>query len=141
MQVRLLVERGQQENVVRLAGMSYTFKKNDYGHLVAEITDPTSLEWVANARNTSFVPYEIPKDSIVSTTTEENVTPPIEAKPVIPEIPEGENYAPPRGRFDAITSEEIKNVREEKFICPECKKVFDSERKMKGHLGGAHRKE
>lgn len=141
MQVQLLVERGQPENIVRLVGMSYTFKRNEFGHLVAEITDPTSLEWVANARNTSFVPYEIPKDSIISTTVELNDTSLVTEDSPVVEIPEGENYAPPKGRFDAITSETIKNVREEKFICPECKKVFDSERKMKGHLGGAHRKE
>ena len=61
MQVRLLVERGQDECIVKLAGTSYKFKRNEHGHLVAEITDLLSIQWVSDPRNSSFIPYTLPK--------------------------------------------------------------------------------
>lgn len=64
MQVRLMVERGQDECIVKLAGANYKFVRNKHGHLVAEITDLLSIQWVENPRNTSFMPYVAPKPKI-----------------------------------------------------------------------------
>lgn len=73
MQVRLMVERGQNECVVKLAGRSYKFTRNEHGHLVSEITDLPTIAWVSDTRNSAFLPYSPPKpDPIVS--AEENKT-------------------------------------------------------------------
>ena len=56
MQVRLLVERGQDECIVKLAGRSYTFIRNGSGHLVTEIIDLPTIAWISDPRNTAFTP-------------------------------------------------------------------------------------
>ena len=66
MQVQLLVERGQDECVVRLAGTAYKFKRNEHGHLVSDITDHDDLKWVSDPRNgTAFKEYIDPQKNIL----------------------------------------------------------------------------
>lgn len=62
MQVQLLVERDQNECIVKLAGTAYKFKRNEYGHLVSEITDHDDIRWVSDPHhNTAFKAYSAPK--------------------------------------------------------------------------------
>ncbi len=65
MQVQLLVERDQNECIVRLAGRAYQFKRNEHGHLVSQITDEEHIKWAADpTHNTSFKLYSEPKKII-----------------------------------------------------------------------------
>jgi hypothetical protein len=62
MQVQLLVERNQSECVVKLAGTAYTFKRNEYGHFVADILSADHFAWVNNPTNSaSFKVYSAPE--------------------------------------------------------------------------------
>lgn len=65
MQVRLLVERDQNECIVKLAGTAYKFKRNEHGHLVTEISDVEHIKWVNDPLNTSFVQYVPPKAKVI----------------------------------------------------------------------------
>ena len=66
MQVQLLVERDQNECVVKLAGTAYKFKRNEYGNLVSDITDLEHIKWVTDPyHNTVFKAYSIPKKKIM----------------------------------------------------------------------------
>lgn len=66
MQVQLLVERDQNECIVKLAGTAYKFKRNEYGHLVSEITDQEHIKWVSDPmHNTSFRLYNVPKKKVI----------------------------------------------------------------------------
>ena len=74
MQVQLLVERDQNECVVKLAGMAYKFKRNESGHLVSEITDGEHIKWVSDPmHNTSFKIYGAPKKKIIEEVIDEVV--------------------------------------------------------------------
>ena len=65
MQVQLLVERDQNECIVKLAGRAYKFKRNEYGHLVSDITDQEHIKWASDpTHNTSFKLYSEPKKII-----------------------------------------------------------------------------
>jgi len=96
MQVQLLVERDQNECIVNLAGTAYKFKRNEYGHLVSEITYQEHIKWLNNPHNTSFKPYSAPKKKI----TEEVVD---DAAPVAgksedrPPYPQKGSKRPPKG--------------------------------------------
>jgi hypothetical protein len=71
MQVQLLVERDQNECTVKLAGTAYTFKRNEYGHFVADILSADHIAWVNNPTNSaSFKVYSVPerKDIIMEET-------------------------------------------------------------------------
>lgn len=62
MQVELLVERmGQNEYIAKLGGASYRFRRNEHGHMVAEISDVGVIAKVSDPRNGSFRPY-VPPD-------------------------------------------------------------------------------
>lgn len=66
MQVRLLVERDQDECFVKLAGTTYKFKRNEHGQLVADISDQEHIKWVSDpTHNTSFKLYSPPKEKVV----------------------------------------------------------------------------
>ena len=66
MQVQLLVERDQNECIVKLAGRAYKFKRNEYGHLVSDITDQEHIRWASDpTHNTSFKLYSEPKKKII----------------------------------------------------------------------------
>lgn len=68
MQVQLLVERNQDECIVKLAGTAYTFKRNEHGHLVSEITDQDHLRWVMDpSHHTAFKVYSEPKEKTIIT--------------------------------------------------------------------------
>lgn len=72
MQVQLLVERGQNECVVRLAGTAYLFKRNEYGHLVGDITDHDDIKWVSHPHhNTAFKPYIVSQKRILDEMVDE----------------------------------------------------------------------
>ena len=74
MQVQLLVERDQNECIVRLAGTAYKFKRNGYGHLVSDITDQEHIKWASDpTHNTSFKLYSEPKKKIIEEVTDEVV--------------------------------------------------------------------
>jgi len=65
MQVQLLVERmGQDEYNAKIAGASYKFRRNDHGHMVAEITDEGIIKRVSDPRNGSFAPYTPPEPKV-----------------------------------------------------------------------------
>ena len=71
MQVQLLVERDQDECIVKLAGTAYKFKRNEYGHLVSEITDHDDIKWVSDPHhNTAFKAYSVPKKRIIEVVDE-----------------------------------------------------------------------
>ena len=55
MQVQLLVERDQNECIVKLAGTAYKFKRNEYGHLVSDITDHDDIKWVSDPHHNTVV--------------------------------------------------------------------------------------
>jgi hypothetical protein len=72
MQVQLLVERDQNECIVRLAGTAYKFKRNEHGHLVSEITDHDDIKWVSDPRhNTAFKPYSVPQKRVLDEMVDE----------------------------------------------------------------------
>jgi hypothetical protein len=72
MMVQLLVERDQNECIVKLAGTAYKFKRNEYGHLVSDITDQDHIKWVSDpTHNTSFKIYSAPKKKIIEEVTDE----------------------------------------------------------------------
>ena len=101
MQVRLLVERDQNECVVKLAGTAYKFERNEHGHLVSEITDQEHIKWVSDPNhNTAFKAYSAPKKKIVEMVDEMvTVGPNVEALPVHEHV--GKNsYAPHYGQVD-----------------------------------------
>lgn len=65
MQVQLLVERNQSECVVKVAGTAYTFKRNEYGHFVADILSADHMAWVNDPHHSgSFKVYIIPEKKI-----------------------------------------------------------------------------
>lgn len=105
MQVRLMVERGQDENIVKIAGTAYKFLRNDRGHLVANVTDPSTIAWVSLPRNSSFEPYDggIAEEVVQDILVDDVFT---EAEAPAP-IPEGESYAPPNGRFNNIVAQPV----------------------------------
>lgn len=65
MLVHLLVERGQDVCIVKLAGKQYKFERNEHGHLVTDVIDQSTIEWVSDPRNTSFLPYKPPKPKVI----------------------------------------------------------------------------
>jgi hypothetical protein len=66
MQVQLLVERNQSECVVKLAGTAYTFKRNEYGHFVADILSADHMAWVNDPNHSgSFKVYITPEKTII----------------------------------------------------------------------------
>ena len=74
MQVQLLVERDQNERIVKLAGTAYKFKRNEYGHLVSEITDQDDIKWVLDPHhNTAFKAYSAPKKKIIEEVVDDEV--------------------------------------------------------------------
>jgi hypothetical protein len=74
MQVQLLVERDQNECIVNLAGTAYKFKRNEYGHLVSDITDHDDIKWVSDPHNrTAFKAYINPKNKILDEVIDEAV--------------------------------------------------------------------
>jgi hypothetical protein len=86
MQVQLLVERDQNECIVRLAGTAYTFKRNEYGHLVSDITDHGDIKWVTDpTHNTAFREYIIPGKKIIEEMVDESV-PVADIPEVVPEV-------------------------------------------------------
>jgi hypothetical protein len=76
MQIQLLVERGQDEHIVNLAGTAYKFRRNEHGHLVSEITEPKTIDWVTDPHRVSFVPYVMPRPkTIIDEVVEESAMP------------------------------------------------------------------
>ncbi len=72
MQVQLLVERDQNECVVKLAGRAYKFKRNECGDIVSDIYDEEHIKWVSDPHhNTSFKMYSIPKKDFIEKTVDE----------------------------------------------------------------------
>jgi hypothetical protein len=114
MQVQLLVERDQNECIVKLAGTAYKFKRNEHGHLVAEISDQETIKWVSDPINTSFRLYSVPKPKVIDVA-----------------------LAPPASEaaLDAVVEPA------EVFTCEICGRAFTTQRALKGHMGGAHKKE
>ena len=122
MQVRLFVERDQNECVVNLAGTAYRFKRNEFGHLVSDITDKTHIAWVSNPmHNTSFEIYSPPKP-LKTVIAEEAVE---DIADLAPE-PHPEVKPEPEKTSDNE--------------CPICGKKFETARQLSGHIGGAHRR-
>lgn len=67
MQVQLLVERNQSECVVKVAGTAYTFKRNEYGHFVADILSADHMAWVNDKNHSgSFKVYITPEKKITN---------------------------------------------------------------------------
>lgn len=65
MKVQLLVERDQSECVVKVAGTAYTFKRNEYGHFVADILSADHMAWVNHPNHSgSFKLYITPEKKI-----------------------------------------------------------------------------
>lgn len=88
MQVQLLVERGQNECIVRLAGTAYKFKRNEYGHLVSEITDHDDIKWVSDPHhNTAFKPYSVSQKRVLDEMVDE-ATPVADSPEAVPETVE-----------------------------------------------------
>ncbi|MFZ4436808.1 MAG: hypothetical protein ACOYOS_00110 [Syntrophales bacterium] len=83
MQVQLLVERDQNECIVKLAGRSYRFKRNENGHLVSDITDLDHIKWVSDPmHNTSFRLYSVPERNVIEEVIEDVVVEQVEEKVV-----------------------------------------------------------
>ncbi len=62
MQVQLLVERDQNECIVKVAGTAYTFKRNEYGHFITDILSADHFAWVNDpTRSASFRVYSVPE--------------------------------------------------------------------------------
>ena len=75
MHLQLLVERDQNECIVKLAGTAYKFKRNEHGHLVSEITDQEHIKWVSDpTHNTSFKMYSAPEKKIIDEVVDEAVS-------------------------------------------------------------------
>jgi hypothetical protein len=98
MLVRLMVERGQDVCSVKLAGAFYTFKRNEHGHLVSDISDLLTIKWVSDPRNSSFMPYNPPKSK--------GTIPPPAVPPVTSE-PETEGHV-----ADEVFEEVVRNFSE-----------------------------
>jgi hypothetical protein len=65
MQVQLLVERNQSECVVKVSGTAYTFKRNEYGHFVADILSADHMAWVNHPNHSgSFKVYITPEKKV-----------------------------------------------------------------------------
>jgi hypothetical protein len=61
-----LVERDQSECIAKLAGTAYTFKRNEYGHFVADVLSADHIAWVNNPYNAaSFKVYSVPEKKIM----------------------------------------------------------------------------
>lgn len=93
MLVRLMAERDANECTTKMAGTTYKFKRNEYGHLVTEVIDAEVIKFVEHAHNTAFMPYTIPKPktSIPVTAPPKIVAPvipPKEPEVVVPAEPE-----------------------------------------------------
>ena len=102
MQVQLLVERDQNECIVNLAGTAYKFKRNEYGHLVSDITDQEHIKWVSDPNhNTAFKAYSVPKKKII-----EEELPLQDLDDEIAEV--GKNaYAPHYGQVDETPTPDL----------------------------------
>jgi hypothetical protein len=88
MQVQLLVERGQNECIVRLAGTAYIFKRNEYGHLVSDFTDHDDIKWVSHPHHdTAFKLYSVPQKNILDEMVDEAV-PVADSPKAVPETSE-----------------------------------------------------
>ena len=46
--IQLVIERDADECVVKIAGTAYTFKRDDKGRLVTDITNTDHLKWVSD---------------------------------------------------------------------------------------------
>lgn len=156
MQVRLMVERGQDEYLAKLGGKAYSFKRNEHGHLVAEITDLPTIEWITDPRNTAFQPYS-PPEANPSVSTEEG-EPVLAAESEIPlsdavfdeHVPGfSEGGAPEAGKVaeGAASSPKGGGAQDADlntgsgFECTICHKTFEKAGQLQGHMGGAHRPE
>ena len=83
-----MVERDQNECIVKLAGTAYKFKRNEYGHLVSDITDHDDIKWVSDPHhNTSFKLYSEPKKKIIAVVVDE-VVPVADSPEAVPETAE-----------------------------------------------------
>lgn len=101
MLIQLLVERDQNTCVVKLAGTTYTFKRNAHGHLVANIENEEHIRWVSNpSHNTSFKIYANPKKEpvneppavkVIDEAVEEEIKPEVVAEEVPASQPEEED--------------------------------------------------
>ena len=84
--VQLLVERDQNECIVKLAGTAYKFKRNEYGHLVSDITDQDDIKWVSDPhsqyRRSRFT--ALPKKKIIEEVVDE-VAPVADSPKSVPE--------------------------------------------------------
>lgn len=86
MLVRLMAERDSNECTTKMAGTTYKFKRNEYGHLVTEVTDVNHIAWVGDPHNSAFLPYAIPKPkNQVPVTVVPEVIAPVET-PKEPEV-------------------------------------------------------
>ena len=127
MQVRLFVERDQNECIVNLAGTAYRFKRNEYGHLVSDITDEEHIAWVSNPmHNASFRVYSPPEPKAAPDVAAEAVAETVSVKA-------GEN---PR---ESEAAEPKQGPEATGFPCPICGKRFTSMTRLRGHKGGAHK--
>ena len=123
MEIQLLVERDQDECFVKLVGTTYKFRRNEHGHLVTEINDLETIKWVSNPRhNTSFRPYSPPEPKAAS----EAVTVEAGERAIPAEEPESSNEPEPETEPMGMP-------------CPICGKRFATPRRLRGHMGGAHR--
>ena len=127
MKVRLFVERDQNECVVNLAGTAYRFKRNEYGHLVSDITDEEHIAWVSNPmHNASFRVYSLPEPKAAPEVAAEAVAQTVSVK--AEENPRESEAAEPKQRPEPTG-----------LPCPICGKRFDSMTRLRGHMGGAHK--
>ena len=102
MLIQLLVEREGDEHVLRVEGVRHTFRRNGYGHLVTEVTNPEHIKWMM--RSTSYQVYSPPK--IIHEEVRENLeeaaavdpepTSPVEESPAKPGL--RKLRAPKRGK-------------------------------------------
>ena len=113
MQVQLLVERGQDECIVKLAGTAYKFVRNEHGHLVSDITDYDDIKWVSDPHhNTAFKAYSVPKkrgmDEVVDVTVVTEGTDTVTTVTTVTDLPVHEQvgknaHAPHVGQVDETT--------------------------------------
>lgn len=74
MQVQLLVERDQNECIVKLAGTAYKFERNEHGHLVSDITDQEHIKWISDPHhNTAFKVYSPPEKTVIENVSQRPV--------------------------------------------------------------------
>jgi hypothetical protein len=106
MQVQLLVERDQNECVVKLAGMAYKFKRNASGHLVSEITDGEHIKRISDPfHSTVFKEYSVLKKITEEVVDDAVVTEVTDAVTTVTELPVHEQvgkdvFAPHTGQGD-----------------------------------------